>query len=106
MKFYSEVLDKFFDSEKACIEAEINAKRKADEFEKEKAAAQAKLERETDRLTEMFVEYLKKYESDSPLIQFFTNVEKEKANVVRKPQTPIKKMSEDEFVNLLDSFLK
>lgn len=105
MKFYSETLDKFFDSEKACIEAEVDAKRKADEFEKEKAAAQAKLERETDRLTEMYVEYLKKYEGDSPLIQLFTSLEKEKANI-RKPQTSVKKMSEDEFVSLLDSFLK
>jgi hypothetical protein len=103
MKFYSETLDKFFDSEKACIEAEVDAKRKADEFEKEKAAAQAKLERETDRLTEMYVEYLKKYEGDSPLIQLFTSLEK--ANI-RKPQTSVKKMSEDEFVSLLDSFLK
>lgn len=103
MKFYSETLDKFFDSEKACIEAEVDAKRKADEFEKEKAAAQAKLERETDRLTEMYVEYLKKYESDSPLIQLFTSLEKA---AVKKPQTPVKKMSEDEFVSLLDSFLK
>ena len=103
MKFYSETLDKFFDSEKACIEAEVDAKRKADEFEKEKAAAQAKLERETDRLTEMYVEYLKKYEGDSPLIQLFTSLEK--ANI-KKPQTSVKKMSEDEFVSLLDSFLK
>ena len=44
MKFYSEVLDKFFDTEKDCVNAETESKRKqeAEAKEKEKLANERK----------------------------------------------------------------
>ena len=53
MKFYSEVLDKMFDSEAACIEAECDAKKKENDkikFEHEKAAAKKALDAEVEKL--------------------------------------------------------
>ena len=46
MKFYSENLKKFFDTEKECVEAETEAKRKADvEAKKKEELANARKER-------------------------------------------------------------
>lgn len=108
MKFYSEILDEFFDSEKECIEAEFDAKKKKDEqskFEKEKIAARANLEKKIDDIVQETIAYFKKYESDTPwMADFAEKVLKPQEKVSKRPAaTPI---TQDEFQKLLSSFLK
>jgi len=79
MKFYSEILDKFFDSEQACLFAEKAQKEKelkerqaalaATEAKKkflaEKKVAKEKLEKAIDEALQLTIDYLEKYENDS-----------------------------------------
>ena len=66
MKFYSEVLDKFFETEKDCINAETESKRKqeAEAKEKEKLANERKArEKEIDEARKVLIEAEKDYNS-------------------------------------------
>ena len=64
MKFYSEVLDKFFETEKDCINAETESKRKqeAEAKEKEKLANERKARaKEIDEARKKLIEAEKHY---------------------------------------------
>lgn len=106
MKFYSELLDKMFDSEAACIEAECDAKKKENEkfkFEQEKAAARKALEAEVENLTKKTIEYFNKYEKDwAPLAK--TVLTRDLGQKERRVERKI--VNEADFTKLLESFLK
>lgn len=105
MKFYSEILDKMFDSEAACVKAECDAKKKENDrikFEQEKAAAKKDLEEGLEMLTKKTIEYFNKYETNlAPFAETLLSSAGQKERRVER-----KVMSETDFINLLESFLK
>ena len=120
MKFYSEVLDEFFDSEKECVEAEFDSKRKEAEaeekrrkelFEAEKELARAMLEDKINALNKEVIEYIRTYEEETPwladvveaiLEQPSEKKTKETKEEKRPAATPI---TRNEFVKILEGFL-
>ena len=127
MKFYSEILDKFFDSEQACLFAEKAQKEKelkerqaalaATEAKKkflaEKKAAKEKLEKAIDETLQLTIDYLEKYENDSiwgsAVARELKNTmsltgDKDKSWILYKknPSTS----SANAFSSILESFLK
>ena len=107
MKFYSEVLDKMFDSESDCIKAEWDAKKKENDkiFEQEKAAAKKELDAEVEKLTKKTMEYFNKYEKDwAPVAEAILSRSfgQKEGRVERKAVNK----TETDFTNLLESFLK
>lgn len=122
MKFYSETLDKFFDSEKECIEAELdNEKKKKKEaeekrrkeleermeqhkFNAEKALAKQNLEKKINVLNKELIEYIKKYEKENlwlaDLVE--TVLESPSQEKKRPAATPI---TSNEFERILKDFL-
>lgn len=121
MKFYSEFLDEFFDSEKECLEAEFDRKRKQKEaeekrnkeaerrkFEADKAIAKANLEKKIEALNKEVVEYIRTYENENPLLADLVEailgqpLEKKTREEKRPAATPI---TRDEFGKILESFL-
>lgn len=121
MKFYSEVLDEFFDSEKECVEAEFDSKKKEAEaeekrrkeaerrkFEADKAIAKANLEKKIEALNKEIVEYVRTYENENPLLADLVEailgqpLEKKIREEKRPAATPI---TRDEFGKILESFL-
>jgi hypothetical protein len=121
MKFYSEVLDEFFDSEKECVEAEFDSKKKEAEaeekrrkeaerrkFEADKAIAKANLEKKIEALNKEIVEYVRTYENENPLLADLVEailgqpLEKKTREEKRPAATPI---TRDEFGKILESFL-
>lgn len=121
MKFYSEFLDEFFDSEKECIEAEFDRKKKQKEaeekrnkeaerrkFEAEKAVAKANLEKKIEALNKEVIEYVRTYEKENPWLAdlveaiFEQSSEKKTREEKRPTATPI---TRNEFVKILEGFL-
>ena len=121
MKFYSEFLDEFFDSEKECIEAELDRKRKQKEaeekrnkeaerrkFEAEKAIAKANLEKKIETLNREIIEYVRTYEKENPWLAdlveaIFEQPSEKKTREEKRPAaTPI---TRNEFVKILEGFL-
>ncbi len=117
MKFYSEILDEFFDSEKECVEAEFDSKKKEAEaeekrrkelFEAEKAFARARLEDKIEALNKEILEYIKTYEKETPWLAdlveaIFEQPSEKKTKEEKRPAaTPI---SHNEFEKILESFL-
>lgn len=117
MKFYSEILDKFFDSEKECVEAESDSKKKKAEaeekrrkelFEAEKAFAKARLEDKIQALNKEVVEYVRTYEKENPWLADLVEAileqpsEKKIKEEKRPAATPI---TRDEFGKILEGFL-
>ena len=114
MKFYSEVLDEIFDSEKECIEAELKKKTEAEEkrkaaeekrrFEAEKAFAKANLEKKIEALNKELVEYIKKYEKENLWLADFAEaiLESPSQGKKRPAATPI---TSNEFEKILEGFL-
>ena len=121
MKFYSEFLDEFFDSEKECIEAELDRKRKQKEaeekrnkeaerrkFEADKAIAKANLEKKIEALNKEVVEYVRTYENENPWLADLVEAileqpsEKKTREAKRPAATPI---TRNEFGKILESFL-
>ena len=121
MKFYSEVLDEFFDSEKECVEAELDRKRKQKEaeekrnkeaerrkFEADKAIAKANLEKKIEALNKEVVEYVRTYENENPWLADLVEAileqpsEKKTREAKRPAATPI---TRNEFVKILEGFL-
>lgn len=120
MKFYSEVLDEFFDSEKECVEAEFDNERKKAEaeekrrkelFEAEKELAKAHLEDKIKALNKEVIEYIRTYEKENPwladLVEAILEEPSEKkikeTKEEKKPAaTPI---TRNEFTKILESFL-
>ena len=117
MKFYSEFLDEFFDSEKECLEAELDRKRKQKEaeekrnkeaekrrFEAEKAFAKANLEKKIEALNKELVEYIKKYEKENLWLADFAEaiLESPSQRKKRPAATPI---TSNEFEKILEGFL-
>ncbi len=106
MKFYSEVLDKMFDSEAACIEAECDAKKKENDkikFEQEKAAAKKALDAEVEKLSKQTMEYFNKYEKEfAPIAEaILARSFGQKGRSVER-----KVVNDTDFTKLLESFLK
>lgn len=122
MKFYSEFLDEFFDSEKECLEAEFDRKRKQKEaeekrnkeaerrkFEAEKAIAKANLEKKIQALNEEVIEYIKKYEKETPWLADLVEVilespSEKKTKEEKKPAAT--SITRNEFEKILEGFLK
>lgn len=117
MKFYSEVLDEFFDSEKECLEAELDRKRKQKEaeekrnkeaerrkFEAEKAIAKANLEKKIQALNKEVIEYVKTYEKETPWLADLVEavLESPSQKEKRPAATPI---TSNEFEKILEGFL-
>ena len=121
MKFYSEFLDEFFDSEKECLEAEFDRKKKQKEaeekrnkeaerrkFEAEKAIAKANLEKKIEALNKEVIEYVRTYEKENPWIADLVEAileqpsEKKTREEKRPAATPI---TRNEFVKILEGFL-
>lgn len=114
MKFYSEVLDEIFDSEKECIEAELKKKTEAEEkrkeaeekrrFEAEKAIAKANLEEKIQALNKEVIEYVKTYENENPLLVDLVEavLESPSQKEKRPAATPI---TSNEFEKILEGFL-
>ena len=121
MKFYSEFLDEFFDSEKECLEAELDRKRKQKEaeekrnkeaerrkFEAEKAIAKANLEKKIETLNREIIEYVRTYEKENPWLAdlveaIFEQPSEKKTREEKRPTaTPI---TRNEFVKILEGFL-
>lgn len=119
MKFYSEFLDEFFDSEKECIEAELDRKKKQKEaeekrrkelqermekhkFHTEKALARQNLEKKIEALNKEILEYVKKYE-DPCLVKLVEAVLAPPSQKEERPAaTPI---TSNEFEKILEGFL-
>jgi hypothetical protein len=117
MKFYSEVLDEFFDSEKECVEAEFDSKKKEAEaeekrrkeaerrkFEAEKAIAKANLEKKIEALNKEVIEYVKTYENETPWLADLVEavLEPPSQKEKRPAATPI---TSNEFEKILEGFL-
>ncbi len=114
MKFYSEVLDEIFDSEKECIEAELKKKTEAEEkrkeaeekrrFEAEKAIAKANLEEKIQALNKEILKYVKTYENENPLLVDLVEavLESPSQKEKRPVATPI---TSNEFERILKDFL-
>lgn len=121
MKFYSEFLDEFFDSEKECLEAELDRKRKQKEaeekrnkeaerrkFEAEKTIAKANLEKKIETLNREIIEYVRTYEKENPWLAdlveaIFEQPSEKKTREEKRPAaTPI---TRNEFVKILEDFL-
>ena len=117
MKFYSEFLDEFFDSEKECIEAELDRKKKQKEaeekrrkelFEAEKELAKATLEKKIEALNKEVIEYIRTYEKESPWLADLVEAileqpsEKKTKEEKRPAATPI---TRNEFGKILEGFL-
>lgn len=120
MKFYSEILDKFFDSEKECVEAEFDSKKKKAEaeaeekrrqeaekrklFEAEKALAKANLEKKIEALNKELIEYIKKYEKENLWLADLVEatLESPSQKEKRPAATPI---TRNEFERILKDFL-
>ena len=118
MKFYSEVLDEIFDSEKECLEAELDRKRKQKEaeekrnkeaeekrrFEAEKAFAKANLEKKIQALNKEVIEYVKTYENENPFLVSLVEalLEPPSQKEKRPTATPI---TSNEFERILKDFL-
>ena len=121
MKFYSEFLDEFFDSEKECLEAELDRKRKQKEaeekrnkeaerrkFEAEKAIAKANLEKKIETLNREIIEYVRTYEKENPWLAdlveaIFEQPSEKKTREEKRPTaTPI---TRNEFTKILEGFL-
>lgn len=121
MKFYSEFLDEFFDSEKECLEAELDRKKKQKEaeekrhreveermekhkFNAEKAIAKANLEKKIQALNKEVIEYVKTYENENPLLVDLVEavLEPPSQKEKRPTATPI---TSNEFERILKDFL-
>ncbi|MDV3427454.1 MAG: hypothetical protein LIR50_10490 [Bacillota bacterium] len=125
MKFYSEVLDEFFDSEKECIEAEFDRKKKQEEaeekrrkelqermekhkFHAEKALAKQNLEKKIEALNKEILEYVKTYEKETPWLAdlveaIFEQPSEKKTKEEKRPAaTPV---TRNEFEKILEGFL-
>lgn len=117
MKFYSEFLDEFFDSEKECLEAEFDRKRKQKEaeerrnkeaerrkFEAEKAIAKANLEKKVEALNKELIEYIRKYEKENLWLADLAEatLESPSQKEKRPAATPI---TRNEFERILKDFL-
>ncbi len=126
MKFYSEFLDEFFDSEKECLEAELDRKRKQKEaeekrrreelqermekhkFHAEKALARQNLEKKIEALNKEILEYVRTYEKETPWLTdlveaIFEQPSEKKTKEEKRPAaTPI---TRNEFGKILEGFL-
>lgn len=106
MKFYSEVLDKMFDTESACVEAEWEAKKEENDkikFEQEKAAAKKALDAEVEKLSKQTMAYFNKYEKEfAPIAEaILARSFGQKGRSVER-----KVVNDTDFTKLLESFLK
>ena len=120
MKFYSEFLDEFFDSEKECIEAELDRKRKQKEaeekrrrkelqarmekhkFNAEKALARQNLEKKIEALNKEILEYVKAYE-DPCLVNLVEAVLEPPSKKEKRPEAT--STTHNEFEKILEGFL-
>lgn len=121
MKFYSEILDEFFDSEKECVEAELDRKRKQKEaeekrrreleermekhkFHTEKALARQNLEKKIEALNKELIEYIRTYEKENLWLADLaeTVLESPSQGKKRPAATPI---TSNEFEKILEGFL-
>jgi hypothetical protein len=127
MKFYSEILDEFFDSEKECVEAEFDNERKKAEaeaeekrrkeaekrkqFEAEKDLARARLEKKIEALNKEVIEYIKTYEKETPWLADLVEVILEQPSEKKTKETKEEKrpaatpITRNEFVKILEGFL-